>query len=395
MSNRINTNMPKLLAIGLVLPMLALACQVAIPDLSQQAVLPETMVEPVATVAAVSINTTVNIPDDNQLDELNLVDLYAMVNPAVVNITVFTESEGFLLPEGQGSGFVIDEEGNIVTNAHVVHGSEEVEVTFYDGSTFTAEVLGEDLNSDLAVVKVSRLIEGITPVKLGNMDELAVGQPVVAIGNPFGLEGTLTLGIISSLGRTIPALTPFSIPQSIQTDAAINPGNSGGPLLNMAGEVIGVNAQIETDGTSRSNLGVGFAIPVSIIKKVIPELIADGEYAWAWFGVRGGNLTPALVEAMGLDINQGAYIADVLSDGPAAAAGLEGAEDVDTVRKRQVEVGGDIIIAIDGTPVNTFDDLLIYIALEAVPGQEVMVTILRDGETIDIPVTLEERPASP
>lgn len=395
MSNRFNTNMPKLLAIGLVLPMLALACQVAIPDLSQQAVLPETMVEPVATVAAVSINTTVNIPDDNQLDELNLVDLYAMVNPAVVNITVFTESEGFLLPEGQGSGFVIDEEGNIVTNAHVVHGSEEVEVTFYDGSTFTAEVLGEDLNSDLAVVKVSRLIEGITPVKLGNMDELAVGQPVVAIGNPFGLEGTLTLGIISSLGRTIPALTPFSIPQSIQTDAAINPGNSGGPLLNMAGEVIGVNAQIETDGTSRSNLGVGFAIPVSIIKKVIPELIADGEYAWAWFGVRGGNLTPALVEAMGLDINQGAYIADVLSDGPAAAAGLEGAEDVDTVRKRQVEVGGDIIIAIDGTPVNTFDDLLIYIALEAVPGQEVMVTILRDGETIDIPVTLEERPASP
>lgn len=395
MSNRFNTNIPKLLAIGLVLPMLALACQVAIPDLSQQAVLPETMVEPVATVAAVSINTTVNIPDDNQLDELNLVDLYAMVNPAVVNITVFTESEGFLLPEGQGSGFVIDEEGNIVTNAHVVHGSEEVEVTFYDGSTFTAEVLGEDLNSDLAVVKVSRLIEGITPVKLGNMDELAVGQPVVAIGNPFGLEGTLTLGIISSLGRTIPALTPFSIPQSIQTDAAINPGNSGGPLLNMAGEVIGVNAQIETDGTSRSNLGVGFAIPVSIIKKVIPELIADGEYAWAWFGVRGGNLTPALVEAMGLDINQGAYIADVLSDGPAAAAGLEGAEDVDTVRKRQVEVGGDIIIAIDGTPVNTFDDLLIYIALEAVPGQEVMVTILRDGETIDIPVTLEERPASP
>jgi len=366
-----------------------------IPDLSQQAGLPEVMVEPIATVASAPINTTVNIPDDNQVDEMNLVDLYSAVNPAVVNITVFSESEGFLLPEGQGSGFVIDVDGDIVTNAHVVHGSEEVEVTFYDGATFTAEVLGEDLDSDLAVVKVALLPEGITPVQLGDMDDLAVGQPVVAIGNPFGLEGTLTLGIISALGRTIPALTPFSIPQSIQTDAAINPGNSGGPLLNMDGEVIGVNAQIETNGLDRSNLGVGFAIPVSIVKKVVPNLIADGEYEWAWVGVRGGNLTPTLVEAMGLSVNKGAYIADVLSDGPAAAAGLEGAEEVDTVRKRQVEVGGDVIIAIDGKPVNTFDDLLIYIALEAVPGQEVVVTVLRDGETIEIPVTLEERPTNP
>jgi 2-alkenal reductase len=242
-------------------------------------------------------------------------------------------------------------------------------------------------------VKVAKLPEGITPVQLGDMDDLAVGQPVVAIGNPFGLEGTLTLGIISALGRTIPALTPFSIPQSIQTDAAINPGNSGGPLLNMDGEVIGVNAQIETNGIDRSNLGVGFAIPVSIVKKVVPNLIADGEYEWAWVGVRGGNITPALVEAMGLSVNKGAYISDVLPDGPAAAAGLEGAEEVDTVRKRQVEVGGDVIIAIDGKPVNTFDDLLIYIALEAVPGQEVVVTVLRDGETIDIPITLEKRPS--
>ena len=393
MNNRFRMKLPKLLAIGLVLPMLALACQTVIPDLSQQAGLPEVMVEPIATLASAPINTTVNMPDTNLVDELNLVDLYLAVNPAVVNITVFSESEGFLLPEGQGSGFVINEEGDIVTNAHVVHGGVEVEVTFYDGATFTAEVLGEDLNSDLAVVSVAQLPEGITPVQLGDMDDLAVGQPVVAIGNPFGLEGTLTLGIISALGRTIPALTPFSIPQSIQTDAAINPGNSGGPLLNMDGEVIGVNAQIETNGLDRSNLGVGFAIPVSIVKKVVPNLIADGEYEWAWVGVRGGNLTPALVEAMGLSVNKGAYISDVLPDGPAAAAGLEGAEEVDTVRKRQVEVGGDVIIAIDGKPVNTFDDLLIYIALEAVPGQEVVVTVLRDGETIDIPITLEERPS--
>jgi 2-alkenal reductase len=215
---------------------------------------------------------------------------------------------------------------------------------------------------------------------------------VVAIGNPFGLEGTLTRGIISALGRSIPALTPFSIPQSIQTDAAINPGNSGGPLLNLDGEVIGVNAQIETGGVSQSNLGIGFAIPVSILRLVVPDLIQTGKHSWAWLGVRGGNLAPTLVKVMKLPIDKGAYLAQVINGGPSDKAGLRGASRTETVDGREVEVGGDVITAINGQPVNTFDDLLIYVALSTQPGQEVQLTILRGNETQEIKVKLEERP---
>jgi len=250
------------------------------------------------------------------------------------------------------------------------------------------------LNSDLAVIKVDQLPDGVVPLSLGEMDELAVGQTVYAIGNPFGLEGTLTQGIISALGRTIPALTPFSIPQSIQTDAAINPGNSGGPLLNLEGEVIGVNAQIETDGTSRSNSGVGFAIPVSIVERVVPALIQDGRFEWSWLGVQGGNLTPVLAEAIGLSGARGAYIAGVAAGGPAEKAGLEGATEEIVVDGRLLFTGGDVITKIDDQNVNSFDDLLIYVALQSEPGQEVELTILRDGAPQEIMLVLDERPGS-
>ncbi|MCI0521877.1 MAG: trypsin-like peptidase domain-containing protein [Chloroflexi bacterium] len=349
----------------------------------------EPAVAPVAPLPAV-------VSESDQL----LVELYRRVNPAVVNVTIYGKGDGSIvpadqvLPLSQGSGFVYDQEGHIVTNAHVVHGADEVEVTFSDGLTKAAQVVGEDLNSDLAVLKVEGMPEGVTALPLGNMETLAVGQTVLAIGNPFGLEGTLTRGIISALGRTIPALTPFSIPQSIQTDAAINPGNSGGPLLNLSGEVIGVNAQIETGGTGDSNLGVGFAIPVSIVRLVAPDLIANGEHEWAWLGVRGGNVTPLLVEAMKLPVEKGAYLAEVLSGGPSAKAGLRGANDETTLRGRAVNTGGDVIIAVDGQPVSTFDDILIYIALQVRPGQEVTLTIVREGETMDVNVRLEKRPAS-
>jgi 2-alkenal reductase len=329
-----------------------------------------------------------------------LVDLYARVNPSVVNVTIYGKGDGALvpadqvLPLSQGSGFVYDQEGHIVTNAHVVHAAEDIEVTFSEGLVKAARVVGEDLNSDLAVLQVDGIPAEIAPLPLGSMDSLAVGQTVAAIGNPFGLEGTLTRGIISALGRTIPALTPFSIPQSIQTDAAINPGNSGGPLLNLSGEVIGVNAQIETGGVGNSNLGVGFAIPVSIVRLVVPDLIANGEHEWSWLGVRGGNVTPLLVEAMNLPVDRGAYLAEVLTNGPSAKAGLRGANQEKTLRGRAVNTGGDVIVAIDGHPVNTFDDILIYIALEARPGQQVTLTIVRDGKTLEVPVRLEKRPAS-
>ena len=380
-------NSRRMILASLVVLVVTLACGISLPQAS-----PTETTIPEITEAAVSEQTTTQAIQVVSEDQV-LVDLYARANPAVVNITVYGSANGQTIALGQGSGFVYDSNGNILTNAHVIHGASEIEVTFSDGLVRRATRVGEDMHSDLAVVSVE-LPEGITPLPLGEMESLAVGQTVVAIGNPFGLQGTLTRGIISALGRTIPALTVFSIPQAIQTDAAINPGNSGGPLLNLSGEVIGVNAQIETDGTSISNVGVGFAIPVSIIRRVAPELIANGEYLWPYLGVTGGDVTPTLVEAMSLPVERGAYVAEASSGGPAARAGLRGAGEVITVNGRPVNVGGDVITAIDGTPVLNFDDLLIYLTLNASPGQEVTLTILRDGESQDVAVTLQARPSN-
>jgi len=338
--------------------------------------------------------TPFQLPPQIQDEQALLVALYARANPAVVNITEYADQAGQVTPLGQGSGFVYDNLGHIVTNAHVIHGSDQIEVTFWDGTIELARLVGEDLHSDLAVVKVDKLPQGVIPLPLGNMESLAVGQTVVAIGNPFGLEGTLTKGVISALGRSIPALTSFSIPQAIQTDAAINPGNSGGPLLNLQGEVIGVNAQIETGGTSRTNSGVGFAIPVSILKIVIPDLIEKGKHEWAWLGVRGGSLSPLVREAMKLKVDKGAYIAEVVAGGPSDKAGLRGSTGTVTVRGREVEIGGDVVIAINGEPVRSFDDLLIYISLKSKPGDTVTLTVIRENKEITVNVKLEARPTS-
>jgi 2-alkenal reductase len=386
-----------LITLGLFLVVSMLACQASVPGrvvVSPAAVVTEAAVqvgsqatEPVTSLQP-AIPAVVGEHDDA------LVAIYARVNPAVVNVTTFQTENGFLTAASQGSGFVVDPEGHIVTNAHVVQGSEQVEVTFSDGTARIAEQVGEDLNADLAVLKVDSLPEGVQPLPFADMNSLAVGQTVIAIGNPFGLEGTLTRGVISALGRNIPALTPFSIPQSIQTDAAINPGNSGGPLLNLDGEVIGVNAQIETGGTGRSNIGVGFAIPVSILKVVIPDLISNGSHDWAYLGVRGSNLNPILVKAMNLPVEKGAYLVEVLSDGPSAKANLRGATETVTVDGRQVDIGGDVVTAVDGQSLRSFDDLLLYIAVNARPGQSIRLTILRDGKQQDVDVILGVRPVS-
>jgi S1-C subfamily serine protease len=233
----------------------------------------------------------------------------------------------------------------------------------------------------------------VQPLPLGDIGEVAVGQTVIAIGNPFGLGGTLTRGIVSALGRSIPALTAFSIPQAIQTDAPINPGNSGGPLLNLRGQVVGVNAQIETSDGSRVNSGVGFAIPVSIVERVVPSLIQNGKYEWGWLGVVGGTINPTMIEAMKLPVQKGAYISQVVNNGPAERAGLLGSRDEVVVEGRRTEIGGDIIVAIDGQPVSSFEDILIHIALNTRPGQKVVLSIIRDGEAQDITVTLEPRPS--
>jgi 2-alkenal reductase len=321
-----------------------------------------------------------------------LVTLYQRVNPAVVNVRVFNNTGNQVQSTAEGSGFVIDTAGHIVTNAHVVHGATQVEVNFSDDTTLSAKVNGEDLNADLAVIQVDKLPQGVVPVTLGDISKVQVGQTVIAIGNPFGLSGSLTRGVVSALGRTIPALTVFSIPQAIQTDAAINPGNSGGPLLNLQGEVIGVNAQIETNGTSNSNAGVGFAIPISIVKRVVPSLIKNGKYEWSYMGVQGGGLTSDVIEAMGLSVEHGAYIAAVTSGGPAEKAGLRGASGTKTVNGRTAQIGGDVVTKINGKEIRSFDDLLVYIALETAPGDVITLTVIRDGKPLDVKLTLAARP---
>ena len=372
-----------------VLLMTSLACRLTSPFTPQSTtqtndspqILPDTN-EP----------TTLQLPQAVEDEQGVLVQLYQTINPSVVNITTYQSLNNQLVGLSQGSGFMYDSNGHIVTNAHVVADAEDLDVIFSDGTTVIGKVVGLDLNSDLAVIKIDQVPASARPLPLADFESLAVGQTVVAIGNPFGLDGTLTRGIISALGRSIPALTSFTIPQAIQTDAPINPGNSGGPLLNLQGEVIGVNAQIETGGTSSSNSGIGFAIPVNIVQRVVPDLIEKGKHSWAWLGVRGGTLTLAQATAMNLSVQNGAYISEIVSGGPAASADLKGSTGTATTDGRTVEVGGDVITAIDGQPVTSFDDVLIYITLYTEPGQSVQLDILRGGKTQQINVTLEQRP---
>ena len=292
-----------------------------------------------------------------------------------------------------GTGFIIDKDGFILTNNHVVEKADEIKVKLSDEREFTAKIVGRDPKTDLALIRIEGASD-LTPLSLGDSDKLEVGDWVVAIGNPFGYNGTLTRGVVSGLGRTIPALTTFSIPRAIQTDASINPGNSGGPLLNLDGQVIGVNAQIQTDGFSQSNQGVGFAIPVSIVERVIPALIENGEIEWSWLGVVGGDLTRDIAEAMDLPEQRGAYISSVVERGPADKAGLRGDRGQDTFLGREIPVGGDIIIGINVHPIQSFDDLLNYIALNTFPGQEVTLTLIRGGERMEVTLQLEARPES-
>ena len=347
-------------------------------------------------------------------EEQLLINIYKRVNPAVANIRVTKRVKGFRFefeipgfpqgPEespvpGEGSGFVYDKEGHIVTNNHVVEGAEEIEVTFSDGTIVEAEVVGMDPDSDLAVLKVDLPPEGLRAVELGDSDRLEVGQRVIAIGNPFGLNGTMTTGIISALERTLTlgriSTTVggrFSIPELIQTDAAINPGNSGGPLLDSQGRVIGVNTAITS--LSGSFAGVGFAVPVNLVKRVVPELIEKGRYAYPWLGITGIALHPQVVEAMDLPVERGALVTEVVGGGPAEKVGLRGGDKDRTieVQGREIPLGGDVIIAIDGVEVKSMEDIIIYLVRETKVGQRVKLTIIRDGREMRIEVELAERP---
>ena len=295
---------------------------------------------------------------------------------------------------GGGSGFVWDQQGRVVTNHHVVEGADRIIVTLFDRSEVEAEILGTDPDSDLAVLQIE-IPDGLqlNPVQLGDSESLRVGQMAAAIGNPFGQEFTITSGIISAVGRTIRSgNSQFSIPEVVQTDASINPGNSGGPLLDRRGRVVGVNTQIISE--SGTNSGIGFAVPIDIAKRVVPALIEDGNYEYAWLGISGTTLRPDIAELMNLPrTNRGALVIEVAHEGPAERAGLKGSGGTASVDGVDVPLGGDIIVGINGTRIMDMDSLISYLVSENQPGDKAVLEILREGSQEEIEVTLGERPS--
>jgi len=377
--------MKRVLVVISVLVISMLACQMTglTPNLAQ----------PTAVFQAQATPPALPTPVDPAEIGSALEALYQQVLPGVVAIRT---------GNSLGSGFVIDNEGHVVTNQHVVEGASDVEISFYSGFKAHGTVIGSDADADIAVIRVDNApAEQIHPLALGDSHTLNVGEQVVAIGNPFGLNGTMTLGIVSGLGRTqfahaSPEGGFFSTADIIQTDAAINPGNSGGPLFNLNGEVIGVNQSIRTEtfnGTTGNavNSGVGFSISINLVKRIVPYLIRDGRYEYPYLGISStSNLGLAEIEALGLNTYTGAYVLSVTPGGPADQAGIRGGSQSTNVEG--LEAGGDIITAIDGTPVDTFDELLSYLTTNKSPGDTVVLTVVREGQPTDITVTLGKRP---
>lgn len=337
---------------------------------------------------------TVLVPEFTSLDG-SLEALYETLSPGVVSIQYTTDTGG-----GQGTGFVYDKEGHIITNYHVASDATELEVHFPSGLKVFGTVIGSDLDSDLAVVKVDVDPSELVPLPLGDSNAIKVGQTVVAIGNPYGLSGTMTMGIISARGRVLDSMrqtesgTFYSAGDTIQTDALINPGNSGGPLINLNGEVIGVNRAIQTAGTSVTggavNTGIGFAISSNTVKRVVPSLIEKGSYAYPYLGLSSfSSMSLAMIQELDLPQSTGAYVANVVAGGPADKAGIKGGSQPTTVQG--LAKGGDLIIAVDGVEVKDFSDLMSYLVLNTSVGDEIVLTVIRSGKTMDIPVTLGQR----
>ena len=435
-------------SVVILLAMLLSSCSGAIPAVSEKAAaaldaqlqkfLPAEAEAGSQPAAQKEAEITPAIPSEPGLlaaYESALSGIYTQVNPSVVNIRILTQqsvtlpgSEQFPnfpffnmpsfpgMPEAPqtpnqqipetpqysqslGSGFVWDKAGHIVTNNHVVDGADKIEVAFQDGTTVPAERVGADPDSDLAVIKVAIPEEQLHPVKMGASDGLRVGQLAIAIGNPFGLEGTMTVGIISALGRSLPSGElnfnngpVYRIPDVIQTDAPINPGNSGGVLVNDQGKVIGVTFAIESP--AGANAGIGFVIPAAIVERVVPVLIEKGSYAHPYLGISGTSLTPDLAKAMDLEASQrGALVAEVVAGSPADKAGLRGSDRQVTINGQQVSVGGDVILAIDDHSVKEMDDLIAYLSAQTGVGQKVSLTVLRDGKEKRLEATLTARPS--
>ncbi len=356
--------------------------------------------------AAPATTTTQQVVVQASSGSFNPAEIYQRVAPGVVTIvSIFDDSNSILGGSaGQGSGFVVSDDGEIVTNAHVVTNggkangggelkeAKQVYVEFADRNRVPAEVVGFDPDADVALIKVDPGGLDLHPVELSQRNSVAVGEPVAAIGSPFGERQSLSVGVVSANDRTIDSLTDFSIDNAIQTDASINPGNSGGPLLDGDGKVIGINQQIET--SSGSNAGVGFAIPVSAIRYSLDQLREDGTVEYAYLGVTTQALWPQLADELGIDADNGALISKVVSGGPADDAGLQGSDDQITFQGSPVDTGGDVILAVDGQHLVAESDLAQLISQRR-PGETVTLEILRDGEHQQVDVTLEQRPENP
>jgi 2-alkenal reductase len=389
----------RFLTVVLVLFLALLACRIETgspantpPTPAQIPILATEEISAPAVVVAPPLDASTTLISEQDA----LISLYDRVSPGVVAIRVLTDQG-----EGLGSGFVIDTEGHIITNYHVVEGVTDLEVDFQSGTKVRGEVIATDLDSDLAVLKVDVPVEQLDPLPFGDSDLVKVGQTVIAIGNPFGLNGSMTVGIVSSKGRTLESMRQssggsfFTAGGIIQTDAAINPGNSGGPLLNLQGEVIGMSRAIQTTNFTTTgeptNSGIGFAISSNIIRRVVPHLIAEGQYDYPYLGVSSrDDISLLQAEALGLPQSTGVYVHVVTPGSPADEAGLIGGSRTTSIPG--LSAGGDLIIAIDGQPVLTFSDMLNYLISNKSPGDKVNLTVLRDDKTIEVELTLDKRP---
>ena len=336
----------------------------------------------------------------NQIDEINnliatesetlsLTEIFEKAEPGVVRVNTI-RNQTMNETGGVGSGFVFDKMGHIITNAHVIEGSTKTVVTFLDGRSYNAEIIGMDEYTDIGVIKVNADLKLLQPLSLGDSSNLNVGEPITAIGNPFGLSGSMSSGIVSQIGRLLPSGSGYSIPDVIQTDAAINPGNSGGPLLNMRGNIVGINTAIQS--TTGEFTGVGFAIPSQTIAKIVPTLISEGEYKHPWIGISGRDIDPDTANVLGLKDALGFLIITVVENSPAEDAGLIGSDKTIEVDGKEFPVGGDIIIAVDGMDVRKIDDILVHLQRVKTIGDEMDLEILRDGRTTNVTIILQERP---
>ena len=328
--------------------------------------------------------------DEHGSPRMSLVEIFERTEPGVVRINVQRSSAIEVNDGGVGSGFVYDKRGHIITNSHVIQASESINVTFLDGRSYEASVVGVDKFTDIAIIKVDAEPSTLHPLKFGDSSELKVGQQIAAIGNPFGLSGSMTSGIVSQVGRLLPSASGYSIPDVIQTDAAINPGNSGGPLLNMRGEVIGVNNAIQS--TTGEFAGVGFAIPSQTMVKIAPILISDGSYAHPWVGISGRDIGPETARLMGLDDTIGFLVVDIMENSPAYGSGLHTSNETVTIHGEEVKIGGDVIRGVDGQEVRKIDDILVHLQRSKAVGDTLTLEVHREGQIVEIPIILQQRP---